>query len=37
MKNPICCICGKECENKYGNDPYPLNKKKIQDVVTLVI
>ncbi len=21
----ICCICGNECENKYGNNPYPLN------------
>lgn len=25
-KNPICCFCGKECENKYGNNPYPANK-----------
>lgn len=24
MKNPVCCICGKECENEYGNNPYPL-------------
>lgn len=22
----ICCICGKECENKYGNNPYPLSE-----------
>lgn len=28
MEKLICCICGKECENKYGNDPYPLNKEK---------
>ena len=19
-----CCICGNECENKYGNSPWPL-------------
>lgn len=19
-----CCICGKKCEDKYGNNPYPL-------------
>ena len=23
-KNPVCCICGKECENKWGNNPYPV-------------
>lgn len=22
--NPICCLCGKECENEYGNNPYPV-------------
>lgn len=21
----ICCICGNECENNYGNNPYPLS------------
>ena len=21
----ICCICGSECENNYGNNPYPLS------------
>lgn len=26
MKNPVCCFCGKECENKYGNNPYPADK-----------
>ena len=26
MKKPICCICGKECENEWGNNPYPLVK-----------
>lgn len=26
MKNPKCCICGKECENQWGNNPYPLSK-----------
>ena len=25
MKNPICCICGKECENEWGNNPWPIN------------
>lgn len=20
----ICCLCGKECEDKYGNNPEPL-------------
>jgi hypothetical protein len=25
-KNPICCICGCECENKYGNNPWPVVK-----------
>jgi hypothetical protein len=24
MGNPKCCICGKTCENEYGNNPYPL-------------
>lgn len=24
--NPICCICGKECENEYGNNPDPFVK-----------
>lgn len=22
--NPICCLCGKVCEDKFGNNPYPL-------------
>ena len=22
--NPICCFCKKECEDKFGNNPYPL-------------
>ena len=21
-----CCICGKQCENEWGNNPYPVNK-----------
>lgn len=25
MNKPICCICGKECENEWGNNPYPVN------------
>ena len=25
-KNPTCCICGKECENEWGNNPYPFVK-----------
>lgn len=23
---PICCICKKECENEWGNNPYPIVK-----------
>ena len=23
---PKCCICDKECENEWGNNPYPLVK-----------
>ena len=26
MKNPKCCICGKECENEWGNNPWPIDK-----------
>lgn len=26
MKNPKCCICGEECENQWGNNPWPLVK-----------
>jgi hypothetical protein len=22
-KNPICCFCGNECDDKYGNNPFP--------------
>lgn len=25
-KKPICCFCGRECENIYGNNPYPVSK-----------
>lgn len=25
-KKPICCFCGRECENIYGNNPYPASK-----------
>ena len=21
-----CCICGKKCENQWGNNPYPVDK-----------
>ena len=24
---PICCLCGNECENEWGNNPWPLSKK----------
>lgn len=24
-KKPICCFCGKECEDEFGNNPYPAN------------
>lgn len=23
IKKPICCFCGKECEDEFGNNPYP--------------
>ena len=23
-KNPKCCLCGRECENEWGNNPWPL-------------
>ena len=26
MENPKCCFCGKECENQWGNNPWPLAK-----------
>lgn len=26
-KKLICCLCGKECENEYGNNPYPVIKR----------
>lgn len=22
-----CCICGKQCENQWGNNPWPLKEK----------
>lgn len=25
-KKPICCFCGKECNDLYGNNPYPVSK-----------
>jgi hypothetical protein len=27
-KNPKCVLCGKECENKWGNNPQPLKSGK---------
>ena len=24
-KKPICCFCDKECEDEFGNNPYPAN------------
>lgn len=26
IKKPICCLCGRECENEWGNSPWPLSK-----------
>ena len=23
-KKPTCCFCGKECEDEFGNNPYPV-------------
>lgn len=28
---PTCCLCKKECENIYGNNPYPLVPERISD------
>ena len=28
-KNPKCCLCGRECENEWGNNPWPLAKKGV--------
>lgn len=25
VEKPICCLCGQECENQWGNNPYPLS------------
>lgn len=25
-EKPICCFCGKECNDLYGNNPYPVSK-----------
>ena len=22
---PICCLCGNECENEWGNNPFPVD------------
>lgn len=30
-KNPICCLCGNECENEWGNNPAPLGDYKKDD------
>jgi hypothetical protein len=27
--NPICMFCKKECENEFGNNPYPLAPKRV--------
>lgn len=26
VKKPVCCLCGNECENQFGNNPWPLSK-----------
>lgn len=28
-KNPKCCLCGRECENQWGNNPWPLAEKGV--------
>lgn len=28
-KNPKCCLCGRECENEWGNNPWPLAEKGV--------
>ena len=25
-ERPKCCICGRTCEDKWGNNPWPLGK-----------
>lgn len=27
--NPTCCLCGRECENQWGNNPWPLAQKGV--------
>ena len=27
IKNPICCLCNKSCEDEFGNNPAPLKSK----------
>ena len=27
-ENPVCCFCGRICENKWGNNPWPLGGPK---------
>lgn len=22
---PVCCLCGKECDDEWGNNPWPLS------------
>ena len=29
VKAPKCCLCGRECEDIYGNNPYPLAQKGV--------
>lgn len=24
LNNPVCCICGNKCEDKFGNNPAPV-------------
>lgn len=35
MKNPKCCICGCECESKYGNNAQPLKEGICCDVCNM--
>ena len=24
-KKPVCCLCGRECDDEWGNNPWPLS------------
>lgn len=28
VENPTCCFCGNPCENRWGNNPWPISKRE---------